>query len=90
MLVWRARPRLGAMSAAVEHTVLPPSELRPPLSHDDAVLEADRCLACSGPYAAAPCRSACPAQVDVPRFIDAIAHDDVLLSAGAHYVPAGG
>jgi glutamate synthase (NADPH/NADH) small chain len=45
------------------------------------VLEADRCLACGGPHAIAPCTSACPAQVDVPEFVEALARDDVLAAA---------
>jgi hypothetical protein len=35
----------------------PPSvfeELLPALAHDEALLEADRCLECAGPYAEAP------------------------------------
>jgi glutamate synthase (NADPH/NADH) small chain len=51
-------------------------ELRPPLSADEAVVEADRCLECGGPYAEAPCVTACPADVNVPRFVAAIAAGD--------------
>ncbi len=51
-------------------------ELRPPLTAEEAVLEADRCLECGGPYAAAPCFLACPAEIDVPRFVTAIAAGD--------------
>jgi glutamate synthase (NADPH/NADH) small chain len=51
-------------------------ELRPPLSREDVLLEADRCLECGGPYAPAPCLVACPAGVDVPAFIAALAADD--------------
>ena len=40
------------------------------------MLEADRCLECGGPYAEAPCVVACPAGVDVPAFIAAIARGD--------------
>jgi glutamate synthase (NADPH/NADH) small chain len=47
--------------------------LAPPLTSDEALVEADRCLDCGGPYAPAPCTTACPAGVDVPRFITAIA-----------------
>src|SRR4051812_45255441 len=58
---------------------LPPSpfeELCPPLAPDEAVLEADRCLECGGPYAPAPCTVACPADIDVPSFVAAIAEGD--------------
>ena len=75
------RRTLGAMSVAVEPTVLPPNELRPPLSHADVVVEADRCLDCSGPYAVAPCTLACPAEVDVPAFVVALARDDIRSAA---------
>ena len=53
-----------------------PDELRPPLSARGALLEADRCLACGEAHAPAPCRVACPADVDVPAFVAALAEDD--------------
>src|SRR5262245_36976177 len=56
-------------------------ELRRPLTADEAVLEADRCLECGGPYAPAPCAVACPADVDVPGFVVALAEDDPALAA---------
>jgi glutamate synthase (NADPH/NADH) small chain len=52
------------------------AELRPPLSAGEAVVEADRCLECGGPYAPAPCVTACPAGVDVPSFVAEIARGD--------------
>ena len=48
-------------------------ELHPPLSAAAAVVEADRCLECGGAHAPAPCMVACPAGVDVPSFVAAIA-----------------
>ena len=48
-------------------------ELRPPFAPAEALVEADRCLECGGPYAPAPCAVACPADVDVARFIAQIA-----------------
>ena len=54
----------------------PFAELRPRLSRDEAIVEADRCLECGGPYAPAPCVTACPADVDVPTFVAEIARDD--------------
>ena len=51
-------------------------ELRPPLEAEAAAIEADRCLACGGPYAPAPCAVACPAEIDVPGFVSAIAGGD--------------
>ncbi len=52
-------------------------ELKPALADDVAVLEADRCLGCGGHHAPAPCVVACPAEVDVPRFVEAIARGDL-------------
>lgn len=57
------------------------SELRPPLDADAALLEADRCLFCAGPYAPPPCSAACPAGVDVPRFVRQIADGRPLAAA---------
>jgi glutamate synthase (NADPH/NADH) small chain len=51
-------------------------ELRPPLTAAEAVVEADRCLDCRGGAAPAPCTVACPAEVDVPAFVAALAADD--------------
>jgi glutamate synthase (NADPH/NADH) small chain len=51
-------------------------ELRPPLTAGAALLEADRCLECGGLEAPAPCVTGCPAGVDVPRFVAAIAAGD--------------
>src|SRR5262245_33304795 len=56
-------------------------ELRPPLSPTEALVEADRCLGCGGPYAPAPCFVACPADVDVPDFVGALAEGDRLGAA---------
>jgi dihydropyrimidine dehydrogenase (NAD+) subunit PreT len=51
-------------------------ELTPPLERGEAIVEADRCLECGGPYAEAPCVTSCPAGVDVPAFVAAIARDE--------------
>ncbi len=52
-------------------------ELRPPLrGPEEAAFEAERCLYCGDVYAKAPCTVACPADIDVPGFIRAIAEDD--------------
>ena len=60
-------------------------ELRPPLAADEALLEADRCLDCAGPFAPAPCVVACPAGVDVPRFVREIAAGLPLVAAQTIY-----
>jgi glutamate synthase (NADPH/NADH) small chain len=57
------------------------AELRPPLDAGGALLEADRCLECGGPHAPAPCAVACPAGIDVPRFIAQIAAEDPAAAA---------
>jgi dihydropyrimidine dehydrogenase (NAD+) subunit PreT len=69
---------IAGPATAVEGTAAKelPDELRPPLSAGEAVVEAERCLSCGGPYAPAPCTLACPADIDVPRFIDQIAAGD--------------
>ena len=41
----------------------------PPLTEDQALLEANRCLYCFD----APCMQACPTRIDVPSFIRRIA-----------------
>jgi len=69
------------MSARIELPDTLPTELRPPLAHDEVLLEADRCLACGGAHAPAPCTVACPAQVDVVGFVEALANDDVATAA---------
>jgi hypothetical protein len=51
-------------------------ELRPPLTPVEALLEADRGLACGGSHAPAPCAAACPAEIDVPGFIESLAVGD--------------
>ena len=56
------------------------TELFAPLSDDEAVLEADRCLECGG-RAGAPCVHGCPADVDVPSFVAAIAAGDPAAAA---------
>ena len=50
------------------------AELPPPLSLDEARVEAARCLYCFD----APCTRACPTHIDVPRFIRQILHHDEL------------
>ena len=52
-------------------------EIKPPLDALEAVVEADRCLGCGGVHAPAPCSVACPADVDVPSFVSAIADGDL-------------
>lgn len=53
------------------------SELLPPLSDNEALVEANRCLFCYD----APCTHACPTHIDVPKFIKKIASGNMLGSA---------
>ncbi|MFV2073189.1 MAG: NAD(P)-dependent oxidoreductase, partial [Thermoanaerobaculales bacterium] len=48
------------------------SDIRPPLSADEAKAQAARCLFCFD----APCTRACPTHIDVPRFIRQILHSN--------------
>ena len=44
-------------------------ELHPPLSDEEALLEASRCLQCGRSGTPAPCIEACPTHIDIPKFI---------------------
>ena len=48
-------------------------EIYPPLSIDEALMEATRCLYCYD----APCIQACPTKIDVPTFIKRILEDNM-------------
>src|SRR4051812_24953799 len=52
-------------------------ELNPALKPEEAVIEAQRCLYCYD----APCVTACPTHIDIPRFIKQIATDNLTGSA---------
>lgn len=49
------------------------AEIKPPLSSQEAKIEATRCLYCFD----APCIASCPTGIDVPAFIKKIAFDNV-------------
>ena len=51
----------------------PIGEIYPPLSIDEALMEAIRCLYCYD----APCIQACPTKIDVPTFIKRILEDNL-------------
>jgi dihydropyrimidine dehydrogenase (NAD+) subunit PreT len=74
------QPPDGVVAPRIDtgHVTLPDvyTELLPTLAEGEALLEADACLECGGPYAPAPCTEACPAGVDVPGFVGAIARGD--------------
>lgn len=50
-----------------------PRDAHPALADREAVVEAQACLQCGGPCAAAPCVRSCPAEIDIPGFIAQIA-----------------
>jgi dihydropyrimidine dehydrogenase (NAD+) subunit PreT len=77
MLLPRWTRRVWAMGALF-------TELVAPLTDEEAMLEADRCLECGGP-AGAPCIAGCPAKIDVPRFVAAIADGDPATAARTIY-----
>ena len=53
------------------------SDLHPPLSRSEALIEADRCYFCYD----APCTTACPTDIDIPGFIQKIRSDNIRGSA---------
>lgn len=57
------------------------AELLPPLSANEASIEADRCLYCFD----APCTHACPTHIDIPKFIKKIATGNLKGSALSIY-----
>jgi dihydropyrimidine dehydrogenase (NAD+) subunit PreT len=57
----------------------PLAEHFPPLTPQQALVEANRCLYCYD----APCTQACPTHIDVPRFIKRIAADNLTGAARA-------
>jgi glutamate synthase (NADPH/NADH) small chain len=56
-------------------------EIHLPLNDSEALVEANQCLDCGGPYAQAPCMVACPTHIDVPAFIREIREGRPLKSA---------
>ncbi|MDJ0653983.1 MAG: NAD(P)-dependent oxidoreductase [Xanthomonadales bacterium] len=53
------------------------SDIHPPLSRSEALIEADRCYFCYD----APCTAACPTDIDIPGFIQQIRSDNIRGSA---------
>ncbi|MDH5621670.1 MAG: NAD(P)-binding protein, partial [Gammaproteobacteria bacterium] len=53
------------------------SDLHPPLTRSEALIEADRCYFCFD----APCTTACPTGIDIPAFIQKIRSDNLRGSA---------
>jgi glutamate synthase (NADPH/NADH) small chain len=68
----------GRLSAAeIERNF---ADLHPPLTKSEALIAADRCYFCY----AAPCTTACPTGIDIPRFIQSIRSGD--LEGAAHTI----
>ncbi|HVO07250.1 MAG TPA: NAD(P)-dependent oxidoreductase [Burkholderiaceae bacterium] len=55
------------------------ADSHPPLTHAQALIEAERCYYCHD----APCIAACPTGIDVPSFIQRIAQDNIRGAAKA-------
>ncbi len=53
------------------------ADMKPPLNHEHAVTEANRCLYCYNP----PCTVACPTGIDIPEFIRRIGSGNLVGSA---------
>ncbi|MDX1406000.1 MAG: NAD(P)-dependent oxidoreductase [Woeseiaceae bacterium] len=53
------------------------SEMHPPLTRPEALVEADRCYFCYD----APCTTACPTEIDIPSFIQKIRSGNIKGSA---------
>ena len=53
------------------------ADIKPALSHEHAVTEANRCLYCYNP----PCQIACPTAIDIPEFIRRIGSGNLVGSA---------
>ena len=68
---------VGAMTTLLDVRSPLFQEIKPALDSLDAILEADRCLGCGGVHAPAPCSVACPADIDVPSFVSAIADGEL-------------
>lgn len=66
------KPELSAADIASNY-----EEVKPPLSRQEAILEAQRCLYCYD----APCIRACPTSIDIPTFIQQISSGDITGSA---------
>ncbi|MCH4811526.1 NAD(P)-dependent oxidoreductase [Vreelandella neptunia] len=49
------------------------SDLHPPLTHRQAIIESQRCLYCYD----APCVEACPSDIDIPSFIRQISENNI-------------
>ncbi|SDM26372.1 glutamate synthase (NADPH/NADH) small chain [Modicisalibacter muralis] len=49
------------------------TDLHPPLTQRQAIIESQRCLYCYD----APCIEACPSDIDIPRFIREISEDNI-------------
>src|SRR5438132_4930217 len=69
--------RTSRVDRALSQDANPFAELKPALAPDEALAEANRCLACYD----APCTRACPTHIDVPSFIKKIATGNLRGSA---------
>ncbi|PMR74746.1 NAD(P)-dependent oxidoreductase [Halomonas endophytica] len=67
-------PRVGDTPGATPRALADNfSDLHPPLTERQAIIESQRCLYCYD----APCIEACPSDIDIPRFIRQIGEDNI-------------
>lgn len=70
-------PESAGEEKRMSQTMMSGLAASPTMTKDEALVEAHRCLMCWD----APCTRACPTTIDVPKFIKAIANDDLIGSA---------
>ncbi|EWG98050.1 NAD(P)-dependent oxidoreductase [Halomonas sp. BC04] len=74
-------PRVGDSPGATPQALADNfSDLHPPLTQRQAIIESQRCLYCYD----APCIEACPSDIDIPRFIRQIGEDNI--NGAAHTI----
>lgn len=69
--------RIPAAEQSPEHRISNFNEVALGYDDDQAVLEASRCLQCQRPA----CIAGCPVGIDIPAFIDRVAHGDFIRAA---------
>lgn len=69
----RPQPDVIAARLSAAEIELNFTDLHPPLTKSEALIAADRCYFCY----AAPCTTACPTGIDIPRFIQSIRSGDI-------------
>ncbi|MFC3282244.1 NAD(P)-dependent oxidoreductase [Litchfieldella rifensis] len=73
-------PRVGDAGLSQQTLADNFSDLHPPLTERQAIIESQRCLYCYD----APCIDACPSDIDIPRFIRQISENNI--NGAAHTI----